>query len=178
VVCDGTCVDTSTSDAYCGNCTTACSGEPKCQDGACTKCSGSLTACGNSCVDTKTSKQHCGDCSTVCSATQTCVGGTCTTDVTTEPCTPNYTVGNSESVTTPNFGTSDAYCIKVNMSCVGGWHCNNTTGRTVQVNDAARICDQMPMPAKVNGAYYFEFTGGASAVPYASLTLWKGGCSP
>jgi hypothetical protein len=81
-------------------------------------------------------------------------------------------------VTTPNFGTKDAYCIKVNMSCIGGWGCNNTSGRTVQVNDAGRTCGEMPMPAKVNGAYYFEFTGSAAAFTWASLTLWKGGCAP
>jgi len=114
----------------------------------------------------------------VCTANETCVGGTCTAVVATEPCTPDYTVPNGESTTTPNFGTKNAYCIKVNMTCVGGWGCNNTTGRTVQVNDAARTCGQVPMPAKVNGAYYFEFSGGANALTYASLTLWKGGCSP
>jgi hypothetical protein len=93
----------------------------------------------------------------------------------TEPCTPNYTIADAETVTTPSFGTTGAYCIKANMACIGGWLCSNTSGRTVQVNDSARTCGQMPLPAKVNGAYYFEFTAGSFS--YSSLTVWKGGCN-
>jgi hypothetical protein len=140
-----------------------------------------MTACGDLCVDTSSDEDHCGDCDDACETDETCVGGACTPVVETEPCTPDHTVPDGDtfpSEPSGGFGTEGPYCIKVNMSCIGGWGCNNTTGRTLQVNDVATTCGQMPVPAKVNNAYYFEFTGGSSALPWASITLWKGGCTP
>ena len=173
-LCEGTCVDTQTDNDHCGACGAECNGEPECEAGTCTGCEGTLTACGDACVDTSSDEDHCGGCEDDCEDDETCIGGGCTPDVETEPCTPDYTVPDvADSVTTPNFGTTGPYCIKVNMSCVGGWGCNNTSGRTVQVNDTPMTCGD-DVPAKVNGAYYFEFSAGSWN--YASLTLWKGSC--
>jgi hypothetical protein len=44
-LCSGTCTDTSTDNAHCGNCTTQCTGEPKCSGGMCNSCPAGQT-CG------------------------------------------------------------------------------------------------------------------------------------
>jgi len=173
-MCDDVCVDTQTNNDHCGECGAACTGEPECDAGTCTACDGELTACGDSCVDTNADEDHCGSCDGNCEDDETCVGGSCTPDVETEPCTPNYTVGDVDTANVPSFGTEGPYCVKVNMSCVDGWNCSNTSGRTVQVNDTATTCGVTPLPAKVNGAYYFEFSGGTFS--WASMAIWKGDC--
>jgi hypothetical protein len=176
VLCGSSCTDTDTDDENCGACDYECPGEPTCEGGACSACPTGETACGNECVDTLSDPDHCGGCSDPCPTGELCEGGSCTPVVVAEPCTPNYVVPDSSGVTTPNFGTTGPYCVKVNMSCVGGWGCNNTSGRTLMVNDQTTACGAMPLPAKVNGAWYFEFSAGN--FNYASLTLWKADCMP
>jgi hypothetical protein len=175
-LCDGTCTDTETDNDNCGGCGDACTGEPTCVEGDCTGCPTGETACGNECVDTGSDADHCGACNDPCPTGESCESGSCTPDVVAEPCTPNLVVADAETTTTPNFGTTGPYCVKVNYTCIGGWLCSNLGGRTLQVNDQARTCGQLPLAAKVNGAYYFEFSSGT--FNYTSITVWKGGCTP
>ena len=95
-----------------------------------------------------------------------CSAGLCQTQpTTTEPCSPAIvkTGGN-----TGNFETTGAVCYKVSSN-IAGWGCSNMTGRTLLVNDQAVTCGGT-LPAKVNGAYYFEVSAGE--YPWASIYWW------
>ncbi len=86
----------------------------------------------------------------------------------TEPCTPNLTL-DSTATSTGNFNTSGAYCVKV-VRDMAGWGCSNFDGRTLQINDVVKTPGAMPLPAKVNNAYYFEASAGT--YNYASCYWW------
>ena len=86
----------------------------------------------------------------------------------TEPCTPAATVTGTGSANSGNFGTTGAYCFRTPDN-ITGWNCSDFTGRTLKVNGTTETCGAMPLPAKVNGYYYFDSTGGTGAVEYASI---------
>ena len=67
------------------------------------------------------------------------------------------------------FNTTGPVCIRVTEQ-VDGWGCSNEAGRTVSVNGTSVSCGQMPLPARMSGAYYFSFTGGMYS--YAALYYW------
>ncbi len=99
-----------------------------------------------------------------------CGGAACTACSTggTEPCTPNLSL-DASAANTGNFNTTGAICIKVTRD-IAGWGCSNLDGRTLQINDVVKTPGSMPMPAKVNNAYYFEASAGTYA--YASCYWW------
>jgi len=47
---------------------------------------------------------------------------------------------------------------------ITGWGCPNAVGRTVTVNGTQVFCDtssgQVPLPARLDGGYYFAFSAG------------------
>ena len=96
-------------------------------------------------------------------------GGTAGTDGGSEPCVPAKTVTIASGSGTPgSFGTTGAYCFRT-LDTITGWGCSNFTGRTLKVNNVTETCGAMPLPAKVNGYYYFDASGGAGAVDYATI---------
>jgi len=88
---------------------------------------------------------------------------------TSEPCVPDKTVSCTGGGT-GNFGTTDAFCFKT-TDTISGWNCSNMTGRTIKVNNVVKACGD-PLPAKINGAYYFDVSGGTGAVEYAAIACW------
>jgi hypothetical protein len=40
------------------------------------------------------------------------------------------------------------------------WECSNADGRTVTVNGTSAMCGDWPLPAQVDGGYYFAFSAG------------------
>jgi hypothetical protein len=76
---DASCVDLSVTPDHCGACTTACSPDQACIDGACT-CPPGSDDCSGVCVDTQASDTDCGGCGNVCSGRcqdGVCLGGRC-----------------------------------------------------------------------------------------------------
>jgi len=61
--CDGTCVNTQTSEMYCGACNV--------------RCGSGFTCCGGQCFNLQSDNQHCGNCTTVCGALTACCRGAC-----------------------------------------------------------------------------------------------------
>jgi hypothetical protein len=92
-------------------------------------------------------------------------GGATGSDGGAEPCAPAATVTGGM---VGNFGTTGPYCFRTSDN-ISGWGCSNFTGRTLKVNNVAKECAAMPLPAKINGYYYFDASGGAGAVSYASI---------
>lgn len=76
-----------------------------------------------------------------------------------------------------NFNTSGIFCFATCDDITTDWGCSNFDGRQVKVNGVLVTCDsngqgQMPLPAKVNGAYYL-FQVSAGTYNYASIH-WSG----
>ena len=93
-----------------------------------------------------------------------------------EPCSPakefSCSTGNGS---TGNFNTTTKFCFRT-MDTILGWGCSSITpGWTIKVNGQEVTCNALPLPAAIKGFYYFEFTGSAGAVPYASI-WWYGNC--
>jgi hypothetical protein len=63
-ICDGTCVNLSTSNGNCGACGNICTGLTK-------------TCCGGTCINLKTSWGNCGTCGHKCPPFSSCVSGSC-----------------------------------------------------------------------------------------------------
>jgi hypothetical protein len=83
-------------------------------------------------------------------------GGTTSISTAAEPCTPAKTVTGGQ---TGNFETTGAFCFKTTDN-ISGWGCSNFDGRTLKVNGTAITCGTTPLPAKVNGGYYFDCSAG------------------
>jgi len=83
-----------------------------------------------------------------------------------EPCSPAKDI---TSKNTGNFGTKSAFCFRTNSS-IAGWGCSNLDGRTIKVNNTTVNCGASPLPAKVNGYYYFDVSAGT--YEYASIHWW------
>jgi hypothetical protein len=114
-------------------------------------------------------------------------GGSTSTTTSAEPCAPNAPVFNvndpscsvglgsspvSQCVGGSYFKTPAAFCFKTSDDIVA-WYCSNCGGRTIKVNGVAesrgataKYPDDgpgaMPLPAKVNGYYYFDVSAGSS----------------
>jgi hypothetical protein len=67
------------------------------------------------------------------------------------------------------FGTLDAVWYVVDSNILG-WQASEIPGRVVRVNGVQVQRGQVPLPAPVNGKYYFEFTAGAH--PWGSWSYW------
>ncbi|HEX3773806.1 MAG TPA: hypothetical protein VHV51_05030 [Polyangiaceae bacterium] len=64
------------------------------------------------------------------------------------------------------LGTMGPACLRV-MGMISGWGCSNFDGRSVKVNGQDVICGQVPLPAAIDGAYYFDISSGT--FEYASF---------
>lgn len=77
-LCDGVCVDLSSSSAQCGSCGHACGQGEACVGGKCqVSCPGGQVACDSLCFATANDPKHCGDCGTVCKAGEVCGDAHC-----------------------------------------------------------------------------------------------------
>ena len=72
-----------------------------------------------------------------------------------------------------SFATTAAVCYRLTAT-FNAWACNNIGARTVRVNGVAVTCSATsgtwPLPARVDGAYYFEFSAGM--LDYTSFYWW------
>lgn len=80
-------------------------------------------------------------------------GGSGTTGPCPNPRMPDQ-AGNSGS-----FMTTMAVCYEVTAT-FNAWMCSNVGTRTVSVNGMPVMCGAWPLPARIDGAYYFEFSAG------------------
>jgi hypothetical protein len=105
-------------------------------------------------------------------------GGTSSSDwgVGPEPCSPAKDLScSSGNGNTGNFdGTT--FCFRT-ADKIAGWSCNNMEGWTMTVNGKETACtsgtvSSSTLPAAINGIWYFQFTGAASAKPWASLSWY------
>ncbi|HQF56474.1 MAG TPA: C25 family cysteine peptidase [Fibrobacteria bacterium] len=81
-----------------------------------------------------------------------------------EPCSPATSVTNN----TGNFNTTGKACYKTTQN-ISGWGCSSFDGRTVKVNGVRVSCGGA-LPAKTNGAYYFDVSAGTYS--WASIYWW------
>ncbi len=81
-----------------------------------------------------------------------------------EPCYP----ATSATYNTGNFNTTGKACYKTTQN-ISGWGCSSFDGRTVKVNGVQVLCGGA-LPAKTNGAYYFDVSAGTKA--WASINWW------
>ncbi|MGD0836935.1 MAG: hypothetical protein ABSB49_09870 [Polyangia bacterium] len=77
---------------------------------------------------------------------------------------------------TGNFNNTTEFCFRTEDQ-IAGLSCNNTSGWTMIVNGTPVTCSSGSisggiLPPALNGLYYFDFIGSASAVNYASLSWW------
>jgi endoglucanase len=79
------------------------------------------------------------------------------------PCSP---VKDATGMMSGEFGTMGPVCIRVTDDIVG-WGCSNFDGRTLKINGQPIMCGALPLPDKIDGAYYFEVSGGT--YDYASF---------
>jgi hypothetical protein len=68
-----------------------------------------------------------------------------------------------------NFNTTDEVWY-VTSDAPTGWQASNVDGRQIYVNGVVESSGQMPLPAAVNGKYYFQFTAGG--VAWANWSFW------
>jgi endoglucanase len=79
------------------------------------------------------------------------------------PCSPAKDVSGGMS---GMFGSLGPECFRVTADIVG-WGCSNFDGRTIKVNGQIVICEAVPLPDKIDGAYYFDISAGT--LDYASF---------
>jgi hypothetical protein len=83
-----------------------------------------------------------------------------------EPCSPAKTITGTGSATTGNFETAGEFCFRTPDN-IAGWNCSSFDGRTLKVNNVTETCGTLPLPAKINGYYYFDASAGS--FPYAAI---------
>jgi hypothetical protein len=70
--------------------------------------------------------------------------------------------------------TTASVCYEV-TSTFNTWRCYNLGGRMVSVNGVAAMCSEtmgtMPLPARIDGKLYFEFTGGGVDASFVWYTM-------
>lgn len=79
-----------------------------------------------------------------------------------DPAQPGATQGSSGS-----FDTTEAVCFFV-VGTFNAWNCSNIGGRTVTINGSPAMCGG-PLPAPVDGGYYFEFSASTMGTNYTSF---------
>lgn len=67
------------------------------------------------------------------------------------------------------FGNSEGVWF-VAGSDLSGWQASEVPGRTIEVNGVEVVSGEMPLPAPIDGKYYFYFSEGTQ--PWASWTYW------
>jgi hypothetical protein len=74
----------------------------------------------------------------------------------------NGTCGPAKDVSGGSSGelaTMGPACLRV-TGMIAGWGCSNFDGRTVEVNGQDVTCGEIPLPAPIDGAYYFDISAG------------------
>jgi len=79
-----------------------------------------------------------------------------------DPAQPGASQGSSGS-----FDTTEAVCFFV-VGTFNAWNCSNIGGRTVTINGSPAMCGD-PLPAPVDGGYYFEFSASTMGTNYTSF---------
>jgi hypothetical protein len=64
------------------------------------------------------------------------------------------------------FNSTGPACFRVSDD-ITGWGCSNFDGRTLKVNGQIVMCGVLPLPDKIDGAYYFDVSAGS--LDYASF---------
>jgi hypothetical protein len=77
---------------------------------------------------------------------------------------------------TQNFDSTTEFCFRT-ADVIEGWSCNNLDGWTMKINGQVVACTSgiVPsgtIPPALNGLYYFDFIGSASAKSWASLSWY------
>ena len=102
-----------------------------------------------------------------CNGTETCVSGACAAGISWGAgcfsATPLSRYQNSGSL-----GTGERWFVVTDEP--NGWQASNVQGRQIRVNGVLVTQGQMPLPAKVDGKRYFQFTAGS--FNYASWNFW------
>lgn len=75
----------------------------------------------------------------------------------------------SRYVNSGPFGTTSERWFVVTDN-ISGWQASQVAGRTITVNGVVVTPGQLPLPAKVDGAYHFQFSGGSYT--WASWSFW------
>lgn len=94
-----------------------------------------------------------------------------------EPCaSPKDLSCASGNGQTGNFGNNTEFCFRT-ADIIAGWSCNNLTGWTMKINGQVVECSSgtvssSTLPPALNGIYYFDFIGSASALTWASLSWY------
>jgi hypothetical protein len=57
------------------------------------------------------------------------------------------------------LGTTGPVCLRVS-GAISGWGCSNFDGRTIKINGETVTCGQLPLPAEIDGGYYFDNSAG------------------
>jgi hypothetical protein len=114
--CGSECVDLTSSQTHCGDCTTAC--PMFCADSACADtCPSGTTSCGGSCVVFATNPANCGGCGVTCGAGETCTAGSCGCSAGFENC----------SGTCVDVLTNPTHCGGCGAPCASGETCSGGT---------------------------------------------------
>ncbi len=137
MMCEGTCVDTSSNPANCGRCFNACAAGQTCSSGVCTggtTCGRPLVSCGGACVNTQTDARNCGACGVACATGQTCSSGVCTGGTVT--CAAPLTRCGTACVDTQG---DPANCGACGRACAAGQGCSAGACVTLGAGPSLRI---------------------------------------
>jgi hypothetical protein len=107
--CSGTCTDTTSDNANCGQCGLACTGGESCLASKCA-CPTGQTFCGNACTTTSTDAANCGTCGNACPTNQVCAGGSCGVVCLAPSTLCNPTTCTNTGTDTNNCGTCGTVC--------------------------------------------------------------------
>jgi hypothetical protein len=139
IMCGGTCIDPSTSNAYCGA-TAGCTGAIACAPG--TVCTGSVCktscnpgqiVCGGTCVDPGTNLTFCGatsDCTAASAGIHCPSGDVCTDGVCQVTCNPSFVDCNGTCIdpgsnTTYCGASADCATPNEGITCLAGYVCSS-----------------------------------------------------
>src|SRR5580700_10312283 len=113
-ICSGACVDLTTDQNNCGNCSNTCPTGNVCNQGACSSmCFTGTTDCNGGCVDLTANQANCGACGRACPSGVSCVAGECA-------CAPGTTFCNGLCV---DVTTNPANCGQCGLICPTGDVC-------------------------------------------------------
>jgi hypothetical protein len=152
MICNDTCINTTTDNNNCGACGEVCSGGT-CQNGKC--CPTGQTNCGGTCVDLTTNPDHCGACMNDCG------NGTCQTDPDTNKttcCGPGLTNCDGTCVDTQLDETHCGSCNGANSVCGGatetccGGLCKDTNTDNTNCGTCGEVCDTTNSESCKDGA--------------------------
>lgn len=136
-------------------------GEPPCRDGLCDEASDS---CGGPIC---TSDADCAD-DDFCNGVEVCASGACSPGTSWgQACYDAAPLSRNQQ--SGSFNTRGERWFVV-TDTINGWQASEVQGRTIRVNGVVRTPGQMPLPPRVDGRYYFQFTAGQNT--WASWSFW------